>query len=415
MLSGRPLWLSVAPLPLALPLNFLRRRTGTRLNRFFSVVTVITTFLSSIFLLLVLAGTNGAKIELRNKISGLDSHVLVRRARSDETICDVDAVSRRISALPGVSAVAPYVWVDVQLETAPGAVAPSRIKGIVPALEGRATDINEYISLHDVTKMLPDGGPELPILIGTKVASRLGVRPGQSITILKPGMTTRFYPGTVTGVFASGTRRDSEIAYTTLSGGQSIRGLDTACVNAIAVRTEDPMTSQTVARQISKRLGAEFYAADWSTLYPQFRDMIGLLERWILVLNSVLLAFSVMFSAGAVLLVIYQRRRELALLLTMGMKVGQVRLSVALVGTLIGLVGAAVAVSIDPALCGFMTSHRVVSLPESQANISYIPFIPRAIHLVLVGILQVSVPTLLGWWVSGDLKRIELVEVLRDE
>jgi len=415
MESRRPLWLSVAPLPLALPLNFLRRRTATRLNRFFSVVTVAATFLSSIFLLLVLAGTNGANIELRNKISGLDSHVLVRRSNSYETVCDVEDVSRRINALPGVTAVAPYVWADVQLQTASGFVAPARIKGIVPAQEGRATDINEYVSSHDVSKVLPAGGPELPIVLGKKLASRLGLRPGQSITIMKPGMSTRFYPGTVTGIFASGTLHDSELAYTTLGGGQNIRGLTATCVNAIAVRTADPMTSFRVAHLISKELGSEFYAADWSTLYPQFRDMIGLLERWILVLNLVLLCFSVMFSAGAVLLVIYQRRRELALLLTMGMKVGEVRLSVALVGTLIGLVGAAVAVSIDPALCGFMTGHRVISLPESQANISYIPFLPRAIDLVLVGILQVSVPTLLGWWVSGDLKRIELVEVLRDE
>ena len=400
---------------LALALSFLRGRTGTRLNRFFSSTTAFATFLSSLLLLLVLAGTNGADIELRNKISGLDSHVIVRRTQLYEVVCGYEDISGRLRALPSVVAVSPYVWSDIQFESEGRIIAPATIKGVLPQFETSATDINAYLASHNLVGALTASGPSMPVVLGSRLASRLGAKIGQSITIMKPGFSTRFFPGFVAATFDSGTQHDSELAYTTLEAAQNIRGVEPGCVNALAVRTADPMTSAPVAAKIAGVLGREFHAADWSTLYPQFRDMIVLLRRWILLLNMVLLFFSVMFSAGAVLLVIYQRRRELALLLTMGMKPSAVRMAVAFVGTLLGLLGTIVALSLGPLMCRLMTVHRVVSLPGSQANISYIPFIPRTLHFVMIATLQIVVPTLLGWWVAGDLSSIELIEVLRDE
>jgi hypothetical protein len=62
-----------------------------------------------------------------------------------------------------------------------------------------------------------------------------------------------------------------------------------------------------------------------------------------------------------------------------------------------------------------MTAHRVIRIPEAQANISYIPFVATNSQRALVAAIQILMPTLLGWLVAGDLKRIAPADVLRDE
>lgn len=410
--------LSRLPLALALPIAFLRGRSGTRLNWFFSVITVLATFVSSILLLLALAGTTGAEEKLRAKISGLDSHIAIRRTVPYEPLCDYGKVMRQLTALPTVLAVSPYVLSDVQIQSENGLVAPVKLKGVVPESETRTTDINDYLlskMSQSFEKALNQSGPDFPVVIGSRIAKRLGLALGQQITIIKPGLTSRPYPGVITGIFESGTFHDSEIAYTTLTAGQTVGGGRPDCVFAVAVRTDDPMTSSQVARKIGALMGTGFHAADWSTLNPEFRAMISLLQRWILVLNLVLIAYSAMFSAGAVLLVIYQKRRELAVLLVMGMTPLHARMAVALVGTILGFFGVVVAVGLDPEACLLLTRYQVVTLPITQANISYVPFIPHISHVVFVALLQTIIPTLFGWFVSGDLDRIDPAEVIRDE
>ena len=421
MSRTRPFLFARIPLALALPVAFLRARRGTRLNTFFTSVTAVATFLSSMLFLLVLAGTHGAEVEITNKLSGLDSHILVRMRRSEKMLCGYEKTEQQLRALHSVIAVAPYLWTDVNLQPAnanpdQGPATHLVLKGVLPELESKVSDINSYISSHDLKRTLEQPAPEIPVVIGRRAAEGLGLRINDGIAITKPSeFGVRHFPGRLVGTFDSGTNRDKEVGYTTIGSAATIIGNDRTCVQIIEVRTTDPIRSAATAKTIERALGPDYRAVDWSENYPSYRAVIVLLQRWILILNLVLGFFAAMFSAGAVLLVVYQRRRELAILLTLGTAPAQLRFSVSLVGTVLGLIGVLAALCLDGFACDYMTTHRLVRIPEAQANISFIPFITTNAQLLLVAAIQILMPTFLGWLVAGDLKRVVPAEVLRDE
>jgi lipoprotein-releasing system permease protein len=275
--------------------------------------------------LLVLAGTHGADVELRNKMSGLDSHILIRKRRDDDKLCRYQEIAQRVRRLPSVLAIAPYVWVDVNVQRmdadpGTGKAIPLRLKGVVPELETSVSDINEYLSSHDLQRALGHSNLEIPVVVGHAAAEALRAYAGDGITISKPGQfTVRQFPGTIVDTFDSGTRRDKEIGYTSVASANALIGEDNGCVNILEVRTTDPLKSAEVAQSIERDLGPDYRAVDWSVSYPSYRAVIVLLNKWIFILNLLLGFFASMFSAAAVLLVIYQRRRELAVLITLGM------------------------------------------------------------------------------------------------
>lgn len=405
------------PLIITVPISFLKGRTLSRLHAFFVISTFLSIFLSTLLLVLVSAGTNGVDHELGEKIAGLDSHILLSMHQRDELICEYDELEQKISG--GVSLVrgiAPYLWVDIQLRSNAGALLPVLLKGVIPNREQLATDVDRYLSTNNLQGALSVPRQEVPLVIGRTIAESLGVHVGETIVLLKPGLATvRSFPAFVADVFETGTPHDSEVAYTTLQQAQSIYGTHNNCVHAIAVRTNDPLTSASAASSLQRLLGDRFDVADWSIRYPNYKAGLQLLKAWILGLNYVIFAFAVMFSSGVVLLVLSQKRREIALLLSLGMHPLAVRLSVGIVGTLLGTIGVAAAVMLGPLLCRILTEYQIVRLPAEQTLLTYVPFMIGPTELAMIAAGQILVPTAFGWFVAGDVRRLTPAAILRDE
>jgi len=406
---------SSAPLWLALPLSFLKGERRSRLGKFFTAATALSTFVSTMMLLLAFAGSNGASTELRSIIAGLDSHILVFRGKS-ELMCGYVELISTIENVPSVVRVAPYLWLDAQLQVGDQASEPITLKGIVAEREIQTTSITPYLKSGNLPQALSSVDTDIPLVIGKTIADELGISTGTSVTIVKPGLSPRALPGKIVDIFETGVpARDSALAYTTLAAARKLHGMEQDCINGMAVKSRDPLTSHTTARAMSTALGNSYSAKDWSETYPNYRAGIDLLKRCIDMLNVMLFAMATAFSTGAVLLVLQQKRREIAMLLTLGMTPASLRFAVGIVGTLLGFVGALGALVCGPPLCALLTQHQVIRLPEAQATIAYIPFLLTTRDTALIIGVQILAPAVFGWWVVGDLNELRPADILRDE
>ncbi len=405
------------PLVLGVPLSFLKGRTLSRLHSYFTIGTFFSIFFSTVLLLLASAGTNGVDAELRERIAGLDSHILLSLKQREELICDYDDLERRIASRIAVLGIAPYLWIDVHLRTDSGQSFPALLKGVIPQKERLATDIDRYLGSGDLSQALVENPQQaIPLVVGRVTADALGVHAGDTLVVSKPGLSSvRNLTAVVTDVFQSGTPHDAEVVYTTLGKAQETYGDDNNCVHAVAVRTADPLTSAAVANSIQELVGDRFEVADWSVRYPNYKAGLQLLKTWILVLNYTIFVFAVMFSVGVVLLVLTQKRRELALLLTLGMHPRALRASVGIVGALLGTIGVVAGVTLAPFICKLLTKSQAVKLPADQTLLTFVPFIIDPVETAAIAFSQIIIPAIFGWFAAGDVGRINPAAVLRDE
>jgi lipoprotein-releasing system permease protein len=211
-------------------LRYLRAR---RKQVFVSIITFISIagiFLGVAALIIVIAVMNGFETDLRTKILGINSHVIVMEHGSG--MRNYPSVMQEVAKVPGVVASTPFIYSQAMLKNG------NNVMGIVLrglALEDSSKVIHlgkfregklEYLldGKRDIPGLKPEHSGIPGILIGRELAKNLGVFLFETVHIVSPfgvstpmGMVPRMKPFVVVGIFESGFYEyDSTLAYISL-------------------------------------------------------------------------------------------------------------------------------------------------------------------------------------------------------
>ena len=142
---------------------------GSRFLSFMTWVSLLGLSLGVIALIVVVSVMNGFDSELKRRILGVVPHVLVRGVSIDE-----------LQRTPGVKAVARFASLSGLLVKGSDSQLIA-LHGIDPDREGAMSIIPEHM-VYGAISSLKDGG----IVLGQPLAYRLGLRPGDGVTVLLP-------------------------------------------------------------------------------------------------------------------------------------------------------------------------------------------------------------------------------------
>ncbi len=165
--------------------RYLRAR---RQEGFVSVIAIFSLLgiaLGVATLIIVMAVMNGFRIDLVDRILGLNGHLAVYGEAA--SLSDFDAVAAKVRRVPGVVSATPLVEGQVMATSQAGA-SGALVRGIRP------DDIRarKLIATHIVAGSLADFGDD-GVAIGDRLAHRLGVAVGGKITLIAPeGTDTAF-------------------------------------------------------------------------------------------------------------------------------------------------------------------------------------------------------------------------------
>ena len=169
-----------------LALRYLRTR---RREGFVSVIagfSFIGIMLGVATLIIVLSVMNGFRSELLNKIVGINGHIFI--APIDSPLTDYDQVAMQVAALPGVRRAVPLVEGQ--------AFASSNEEGGGVLVRGvRPDDLPRIDAITDNIRQgsIENFGEQDGVLIGQRLAEQLGLRTGDTLTLISPrGATTPF-------------------------------------------------------------------------------------------------------------------------------------------------------------------------------------------------------------------------------
>ena len=337
----------------------LRYLKAKRKQTFVSLITLISiagVMVGVTALIVVLAVMNGFKEDLREKILGVTSHVVI--SRFDGTIPEYQQLRAKVEGIPGVSAATPFIYTQVMLSTRQ-AISGAVMRGIEPETAAKVINLSKSLktgSLKDL-KAADNGGNEISapgIILGNELARSLGVVRGDLVTVISPfgrltplGRVPRSQTFRLVGVFDSGMYEyDSTLAYVSLQAAQRFLGLGDR-VTGIEIRVDDVYRADRVAKAIGGALGGyPYWIRDWMRMNRNLFSALKLEKIAMFIILTLIILVAAFNIIGALIMVVLEKNRDIAILKSMGatrrsiMKIFMIEGAViGIVGTLLGLTG----------------------------------------------------------------------------
>jgi lipoprotein-releasing system permease protein len=402
--------------------RYLRSRRFPRLISAVTFISVSGVTLGVMALIIVIGVMTGFESDLKRKILGTNSHVIVV-PQLGGAIEGYRELTAAIRGIPGVTGASPFILSQAMIGS-PGAVQGVVLRGIDPRSEGTVTELARNLvrgTLADLEHAQPANAPP-GVVLGAELARNLGAGLGSEVRIISPfGSTT---PGgvapavrrcTVVGVFKSGMYEyDSSLAYVALAAAQQL--FDTGDVaTGIGVRVSDFDRSLAMAELIQERLGGAYRVRDWSEMNHALFGAIRL-EKIVMFIILTLIVLVASFSiVGSLIMKVIEKGKDIAILKSMGATPAQVRRVFVFGGFLIGSVGTLLGVVLGWGACLALERYKFIPLPSS---VYYIDTLPVEVDPALVGLIAaaaMAISVLATLYPAWKAARLDPIPALRYE
>ena len=363
-----------------------------RRQTFISVITLICVagVAAGVWLIItVLSVMNGFERTWREEIIGNRAHFTIHAAGGP--IRDYRDLLARVDVVEGVVGATPYVDGEGMVRGERGEVVAVRVRGIDPDRIVHVTDLREDLrpgsesALDELRADAVDGnGREPGLIVGSELANHLGLRVGDTLTLISPfgGPPTPLGPGPrlkrfrVAGVFQSSFFQYDEVfTYTSLAAAQDFRRTGDVA-HGIEVRTTDFYRSRRVAADVREMLRSDrYFTRDWKDFFPAFFQALKTERVMMFVLLTMIMVVAAFAIVVTLIMMIMEKSSDIAILKTMGASDAVVERIFAIEGTLIGLLGTALGV-----VAGIAVTTQLAWVQEQIEGLTGIDTLPATIY-----------------------------------
>jgi lipoprotein-releasing system permease protein len=186
-------------------------------------------------------------------------------------------------------------------------------------------------------------------------------------------------------------------------------------VTNIEIRVRDVNQAREIADQIQRRLGFPYFTEDWSRLWPNLFSALQL-EKTVYFLVLLLMVLIGAFNIiSTLVMVVMEKRKDIAILRSMGATRESIRNIFLFKGSVIGIVGTALGVFLGYAICVLIDRYEFIKLPEGAFLISTVPVRIYLSNFVLVAAASLIVCLLASLYPARQASKLDPVEIIRYE
>ncbi|GAB7022497.1 lipoprotein-releasing ABC transporter permease subunit [Salidesulfovibrio brasiliensis] len=369
-------------------LSALRRQSFITLISVFAVLGVALGVGS---LIVVIGVMNGFSSDLRDKILGVNAHILVSSVRGG--IKDYHSLADQAEKVQGVTGVTPFVYSEVMLSNKHG-VKGVVLRGIDPESSRTVLSLWDDMVAGSVDNLVREN--DLPgIIVGYQMARRLGLDVGSQVNLLSPsgssgavGFRPKVRRFRIAGIFKTGMfEYDSSLGYMTIPEARTLLGYKGDIVSGLEVSVADVEKAPAVAEALESRIGSfGLLVRNWQEMNANLFAALKL-EKTAMFIILVMIVLVGSFSiVNTLVMLVMQKTRDIAVLMSMGAEASGIRKIFMLQGTLIGFIGTALGFGLGVPVSLLLKKYQFIKLPSNVYPVDYLPVKLEMLDLTVIGV-----------------------------
>jgi lipoprotein-releasing system permease protein len=420
----------------------IRHLSAKKSQKFISLNTWISIAgvgLGVMALIVVIAVMSGFSEDLRDKILGTNSHVVVSNMNR-AMVENYDDIIKKVRSVEGVIAAAPFIMNQVMLING-DRVSGVVVRGIDPGKEETVSDLGKNMVSGTVTHLKTKSSfsgdikvrgkkNRAGIILGKELSRRLGVGVGDIVSMVSPvsrvtpvGLIPRMKLFKVVGVFESGMYEyDANLSFILLKSAQKFFSMKNG-VSGIEVRVADIEQAGNIASVIQKELGFPYLVRDWMRMNRNLFSALKL-EKIVMFIILILIIFVAAFNIVSTLfMLVMEKAKEIAILKSMGASCSSVMkiysyqgLVIGLMGTFLGCAtGFVIVPNLNEIVSAIESIFGIVAFPSDVYYLDRLPSKIQYMDSFLIIIFSIVICLAASLYPAWRASKLDLVDGLRYE
>ena len=420
----------------------IRHLSAKKSQKFISLNTWISISgvgLGVMALIVVIAVMSGFSKDLRDKILGTNSHVVVS-SMNRVMIENYDDIVEKVRSVEGVTAAAPFIMNQVMLING-DRVSGIVVRGIDPEKEETVSDLGKNMIAGEVSDLkikvdlLRNAKRGIKknragIILGKELSRRIGVGVGEVVSMVSPvsritpiGLIPRMKLFRVVGIFESGMYEyDANLSFVLLEIAQKFFSMKEG-VSGIEVRVSDLELAGNIASKIQKELGFPYLVRDWMRMNRNLFSALKL-EKIVMFIILILIIFVAAFNIVSTLfMLVMEKAKEIAILKSMGASSSSIikifsyqGLVIGVVGTFLGCVAGFIIVpNLNEIVGAIEAIFGIVAFPSDVYYLDRLPSEIQYMDSLLIVIFSVLICLVASLYPAWRASKLDLVDGLRYE
>jgi len=346
-------------------------------------------------LIVVIGVMNGFTKDLRDKILGVNAHVIVSAFTGG--IRDYQKVSDICRTVPGITGVTPFVYSEVMLSTN-GGVKGVVLRGIDPGTSEQVLSLSKDMVVGSVTDLAEKDG--LPgVVIGAEMAKRLGLSVGGMVNLLSPtgtqssvGFTPKIRVFRVAGIFRTGMfEYDATLGYVTVDAARNLLGFKDDIVTGLEIRLADVYKAGEVSELLRAKLHEyPVYVRNWQEMNANLFAALELEKTALFIILAMIVLVGSFSIVTMLVMLVMQKTKDIAVLMSLGADESCIRRIFMYQGSFIGVVGTALGYGIGIPVALLLKKYQFIKLPSDVYPVDYLPVRLEALDLTLIGVAALA-------------------------
>jgi lipoprotein-releasing system permease protein len=400
--------------------RYLRTRQKRAFISLITVLSIAGVTVGVMALIVVIAVMAGFETDLKSRIMGIRPHLVITKNQGRFT--DYNQVLQKVESIAGIEMASAYITTQVVLRTTTRA-AGAILKGI-DAVRGDSgiTGVDSSRLVNPAAaKDAPRKNKILPgIILGKELATNLGVIRGDTVYIISPrgmlspaGHIPAMIKFQVVDRFESGMYEfDGTLLFVDLIQAQKMLRMP-ASVSGLEIRLKDMDQVQEISTVLEPILGHDYTIENWKQINRNLFSALRLEKTVMFIILALIVLVAAFNIAGSLVMMVMEKRKDIAILKTMGATARSIRRIFVIKGLMIGLVGTVLGTSAGVVVCTLLKRYSFIHLPADVYYISALPVSLKPSDVLLIAFSALCICFAATLYPARQAAGIDPVEAIR--